>query len=179
MARTSRRTLLRASAGLVLGALAGCLSHGADPATEQPENADGPSATPETTPTSDGSSTRSPSGGVHGSSYDVTIRVVARKVDDDSVAAAEVTSLNDGNVTRAEREALVDVIEGGETEAWSGTNEEVPPRELRDLVALTDRLPPSRAERDPADAWRVARETTAYLEYAGTIYRVGMLKVAP
>lgn len=157
----------------------GCLSGDATPGTpdaptdtasETPATLETPQ-TPETTAT--------PSTGVHGSPYPVTIRVEAAPVDDASVSLLNVPTVEDANFTERERRLLVDLLANSTTPRWSGLSNETAPADIRTLVAVSDRLPPSRASRDPAEAWRVARGTEGYVVYGNATYRVAMVKVAP
>lgn len=178
MQNHTRRNLLFSAALLSVGTLAGCVEDGDRSGRSQTEGTDGAVTTGDGTATDTPATTTGPTG-VHDSPYAVNIRVTARAVEAEQVPISSVPTLSEANLTDAQQVQLVDVIERGETDPWSGQSDETPPKGLRDLVAATDRLPPSRASRNPDEAWRVARETTGYVLHENTIYRVGMVKVAP
>ncbi|WP_148708186.1 hypothetical protein [Haloferax sp. Atlit-12N] len=96
-----------------------------------------------------------------------------------SALDVEVPTLTESNLTEEERTAVVTAIEANESVSWSGQSNETAPAQLRALVAASDRLPPSPFERDPAGAWRVARETTGYVTYQNMTYKLQMVKIAP
>ena len=147
---------------------AGCASFGASSGTP----------TTETTPTPDSTATPT-TGGVHGTTYSVTIEVTVSLVRNTSALDAEVPTLAEANLTEEQRAAVVTAIEIDEPITWSGQSDETPPAEIRTLVAASDRLPPTDIERDPAEAWQVARETTGYVTYQNTTYELQMVKIAP
>ncbi|MWG33783.1 hypothetical protein [Halomarina oriensis] len=141
-----------------------------------------PSGTPitETTPTPD--PTASPTqttGGVHGTTYPVDIEVTVSVVSNVSALDVEAPTLADANLTEEQRTAVITAIEADEPVTWSGQSDETAPADIRTLVAASDRLPPTNADRDPAEAWQVARETTGYVTYQNTTYKLQMVKIAP
>lgn len=141
-----------------------------------------PSGTPttETTPTPNPTASPTPTtGGVHGTIYPVDIEVTVSVVSNASALDVEVPTLAEANLTGEQRTAVATALEADEPITWSGQSDETPPGEIRTLVAASDRLPPTSADRDPAEAWRVARETTGYVTYQNTTYKLQMVKVAP
>lgn len=180
MSDPTRRAFLGGSGIMAMTLLSGCLTDSQVPGTEPHGDERDSSETPgasSTTPSSDRSG--STSGSAHGGPYPVTLSVRARPIEEDAVEASAVTALATADLSDRERTLLVDVVEREETDEWSGRSDEPPPERLRTLITLTDRLPPSPADRDPADAWRDARGTTAYVEYEDTTYVVEMVKIAP
>ena len=166
--------------------LAGCGGTPASPPASPPANPGSPPTAPaDSTPTSSTetpiSSTETPTEAqnIHSDTYSVTLYVSANPVNEEPEVSAEIPSLSTANLTNYQREQVSMVIEAGQTEPWSGLSNETPPRNLRLLVAATDRLPPSPESRTPSEAWRVARETTGYVAYQNTTYRLQMVKVAP
>lgn len=125
------------------------------------------------------STPKSVSNGVHGSIYPVSIEVTVTVVDNASALDVEVPTLSLADLTQEQRTLVVNVIEAEEPVTWSGQSEETPPRRIRTLVAATDHLPPTTVSRNPADAWRVARETAGYVTYQNTTYKLQMVKTAP
>ncbi len=95
-----------------------------------------------------------------------------------STVDVEIPTLTEANLTQEQRTAVSTAISANESATWSGQSDETPPANLRTLVAASDRLPPSVFERDPAEAWRVARETTGYVTYQNTTYTLQMVKIA-
>jgi len=159
--------------------LAGCGGTPASPLASPPANSGSqPTALADSTPTS---STETPTEAqnIHSDPYSVTLYVSANPVNEEPDMSAEIPSLSTANLTNYQREQVSMVIEAGQTEPWSGLSNETPPRNLRLLVAATDRLPPSPESRIPSEAWRVARETTGYVAYQNATYRLQMVKVAP
>lgn len=169
----SRRRLLRATVAAAGIGLTGCLG---GPASDGGSTTGTESATQTT---ADDGGTEPPGGTVHGDPYPVRLRVQARAVEPDAVPIEDAPSLDEADLGPSDRSMLRDVIERGETEPWSGMSDEVPPERIRDLIAVVARLPPSRDEIEPAEAWRVSRGETAYVRVDGQHYRVEMIKVAP
>ena len=136
--------------------------------------------TTEITPTPDSTATPTPTtGGVHGTTYSVAIEVTVSEVSNASALDVAVPPLAEATHTGEQRTAVGTALEADEPIAWSGQSDEIPPGEIRTLVAASDRLPPTRTERDPTEAWRVARETTGYVTYQNTTYTLQMVKIAP
>jgi hypothetical protein len=132
------------------------------------------------TPTPDSTTTPTPTtGGVHGATYPVTIEVHVSAVNDTSAIDVEIPTLQGANLTEEQRTAVTAAIKADEPPTWGGQSDETPPTEIRTLVAASDRLHPSVSDRDPAEAWRVARETTGYVTYRNTTYEIQMVKIAP
>ena len=151
--------------------LAGCMSFGVSPSG---------TPTTETTPTLDSTATpTSTAHGVHSTTYPVTIEVSVSVVSNAAAIDVEVPTLAEANLTEEQRTAVVTALEAGEPVTWSGQSDETPLTHVRTLIAASDRLPPSVFERDPAETWRVARETTGYVTYQNTTYKLQMVKIAP
>ena len=137
-------------------------------------------ALPSGTPPTEMTSTPEPaSNSVHGSIYPVSIEVRVTVVDNASALDVEIPTLSSADLTREQRTLVVNAIEAEEPMTWSGQSNETPSSRIRTLVAATDRLPPMTVSRNPADAWRVARETAGYVTYRNTTYKLQMVKIAP